>query len=153
MLPTQSLLAAILSETTVAATGVFDSTLCFLGLLSSATIQSPTSATTAANVGLATGSLAPGVTIGPLLGPYPLNDGSSVLEGADILRFTPSTSVDNQQVIGTWLGTAATLGTLLGIELFDKPVQLVAGGDPLSVIPRLSLTPSAMGTVSQVYDG
>ena len=153
MLPTQPLLSAFLEGVTVAATGALDQTLCFLGLLASATLQSPTSSTTAVNIGLATGSLEPGVTVGPWLGPYPLNDGSMVLEGQDILRFTPATTADNQQVIGTWIGTTSLCATLLGIELFDSPVNLVAGGDPLSVIPRLSLTPNAMGTVSQVYDG
>jgi hypothetical protein len=153
VLPTQPLLSGLLEGVTVAATGPLNASLCYLGLLSTATLQSPTSTTTAANIGLCTGSLQPGVTVGPWGGPYPLNDGSEVLEGQDILRFTPSTTADNQQVIGTWIGNTSLCGTLLGVELFATPIQLVAGGDPLSVIPRLSLTPNAMGSVSQVYDG
>lgn len=152
MQPTQQLLANMLTGVTVAATGAFSPTLCFVGIAQDIAEQSPTSKTTWANVVPCTGSLSLGSTLGPLLGPYPLNDGSEVLEGEQI-RFTPSTSLDNQTAQYWWLANAAFGGTLLAYEALPTAFPLVAGGDPLTIIPRLSITPTALGSVSQVYDG
>ncbi len=152
MNPTQSLLSAMLAQTSTPTTGVLYETNLFVGIAQNITVQSPTSETTWEDVAPCTGSLSLGVTVGPWLGPYPLNDGSEVLEG-EILRFTPATSVDNQAAAYWWIANAATGGTLMGFEALPETFNLIAGGDPLSIIPRLSLTPTALGSVSQVYDG
>lgn len=152
--PTAVLQDDFLKSQTVGATGAFSPTLCFVGLAQGVTQQSPTSQTTAADLAECTGSLRGGQTLGPVSGPYPLNDGSAVLEG-DVIRFSPSTSLDNQEVQAWWIANGPTLATatLLAYELLDSPVILQAGGDPLSIVPRLSITPTALGSVSKVFDG
>lgn len=149
---TRSLLSAMLAQSTTVASGILNESLLYAGIAQDVTVQSPTSATTWAEVAPCTGSLSLGVSVGPWLGPYPLNDGSEVLEG-EIIRFTPATSVDNQSAAYWWLGNSPQGGTLLGFEQLPQIFNLVAGGDPLSIVPRLSVTPQALGSVSQAFDG
>lgn len=136
-------------EDMIGASGVFDPANVFVGCYSA--VNNLGLNTTMSDVTPCTGSLAPLQEVTDWSPVYQEKSGMDVVDGP-IMRFSPTTPADAQEVVGVYLTDSADGGDLLGVIPLPAPVQLLGPQNILSFVVRLTLDPSGTWDASVTWD-
>lgn len=146
---TSAVLKAIL-DVIVAADGPFDPAAAYLGVFTA--IDDKGQATALSDVTQATGDAATRVHVTPWSSSYKLSDGRWVADGP-VCAFRIGDSTEHQVIIGWFLASAGTAGTLKAWGLLPQAVELVDEFTGLQVIPRVTVDPAGRWSAEVVYNG
>lgn len=146
---TDATLAAWLAKA-IATGGPYDPAATFLGVATA--IVDKGALTQQSDITEPTGAMATRLAVTSWGTPHKLNDGRWVVDAAP-MTFQPADETEHAILVGFFLNSAATAGTLKCFNFFPSAIELIDHTRTLSIVMRLAIDPKGNYSAEVVYNG